>query len=348
MSRPRLGFLGTGWIGRHRMAAIAGTGTADIAWLCDPDSASLAEAQALAPGAAVVESLDAMLAHRPDGVVIATPSAQHAQQGIAALEAGAHVFCQKPLGRDAQEVAAVVAAARRADRRLGVDFSYRETAAVRAIRELVATGSLGRILAVDAVFHNAYGPDKPWFYDRALSGGGCLIDLGIHLIDAALHLLDFPTASPVSAALWKQGEVANRSVVEDHALAELRTDAGTVIRVACSWGSHAGRDADIRIVVHGSDATAALTNVGGSFYDLAVDLYSGTDSKRIVAPPDAWGGRAAERWASALASTQPQALGELVTVAALVDAVYAQAYDGVGGAPVAVTTARRAREYATG
>jgi predicted dehydrogenase len=61
---------------------------------------------------------------------------------------------------------------------LGVDFCYRFLDETVAVRELVESGELGEIYAVDLVFHNAYGPDKPWFYDRTQSGGGCVVDLG--------------------------------------------------------------------------------------------------------------------------------------------------------------------------
>ena len=128
----RLGFLGTGWIGRHRMAAMLAGGAQAVA-VADPSPEAVASALALAPGAAVVDSLDAMLALGVDGVVIATPSALHAAQSIRALDAGAAVFCQKPLGRDGREVRAVVAAARTADRLLGVDLSYRFTAGMIAV-----------------------------------------------------------------------------------------------------------------------------------------------------------------------------------------------------------------------
>ena len=62
-----------------------------------------------------------------------------------------------------------------------------------------ATDALGRTYAVDLVFHNAYGPDKAWFYDPALSGGGCVMDLGVHLVDLALWALDFPAVTKVSS-----------------------------------------------------------------------------------------------------------------------------------------------------
>src|SRR5215217_5144820 len=97
----RLGFLGTGWIGCNRMEAMLATGAATAVAICDPNPDMAAQAGAVAPDAALVGSLDEMLALEPDGVVIATPSALHAGQCLRALEAGAAVFCQKPLGRDA-------------------------------------------------------------------------------------------------------------------------------------------------------------------------------------------------------------------------------------------------------
>ncbi len=142
--RPRLGFLGVGWIGRHRMQAILDAGLAEVVAIADPSPGMLAEAARLAPGAARVPTLDAMLDAGVEGVVIATPSALHAGQSIRALERGAAVFCQKPLGRTAAEARAVVAAARAADRLFAVDLSYRCTEAMRRIRDLVLTGGLGR------------------------------------------------------------------------------------------------------------------------------------------------------------------------------------------------------------
>ena len=123
-----MGFLGVGWIGCHRMEAMLATGAVEAVAISDPSPEMAAEAAKLAPGAAIVESLEAMFALALDGVVIASPSALHAAQSIQALEAGAAVFCQKPLGRNAGEARAVVAAARAADRLLAVDLSYRFTA----------------------------------------------------------------------------------------------------------------------------------------------------------------------------------------------------------------------------
>jgi predicted dehydrogenase len=178
-----LGFLGTGHIGRNRMEAMLATREAKGVAICDPNPQMAAQAQELAPDAQIVRSFEELLACEPEGVVIATPSALHAEQCIQAFEAGAAVFCQKPLGRTPAEVEVVLEAARKADRLLGVDLSYRHTAAMQAIRERLP--ELGDVLAADLTFHNAYGPGAGWFWDPKLSGGGCLIDLGVHLVDLA-------------------------------------------------------------------------------------------------------------------------------------------------------------------
>ena len=326
MSKPRVGFLGVGWIGRHRMAAMLETGAVAAAAIADPSPESAAEAARLAPDAALVPDLEAMLALDLDGVVIATPSALHADQSIQALQRGAAVFCQKPLGRTADEVRAVVAAARTADHLLCVDLSYRFTAGMEAIRELVRSGELGRVYSADLVFHNAYGPDKPWFHDPALSGGGCVMDLGVHLVDLALWTLNFPTVRAVSARLFAGGEPLSPPVdrVEDYALAELELESGAVVRLACSWNLHAGREAEISADFHGTAGGAAFYNLKGSFYDFGADRHRSTRRDILVSPPDAWGGRAAADWGRRLAAGErfDPAAERLVDSAQVLDRIY--------------------------
>lgn len=324
--RPRLGFLGVGWIGRHRMEAILADGAATAAVVADAAPEVCAEARKLAPDAEVAGSLEALLDAGVDGVVIATPSAMHAEQAIAALERGVAVFCQKPLGRTAAEAQAVMDAARAADRLLAVDLSYRFTEGMRLIREVVARGGLGRIYAVDLVFHNAYGPDKPWFYDPAQSGGGCVMDLGVHLVDLALWTLGFPKVEAVQANLFAGGEplAARPDRVEDFAAATLSLETGAAVRLACSWRLPAGRDAVIEAAFYGAEGGAALKNVAGSFYDFTAERYRGTATETLAVPPDAWGGRAAADWARRLAAGErfDPAAERLVDVARVLDRIY--------------------------
>ncbi|WP_426749640.1 Gfo/Idh/MocA family protein [Myxococcus sp. Y35] len=325
--RPRLGFLGVGWIGRHRMEALVRDVAVDVVGVVDPSDAAAQEARKLAPGCERVDSLDALLALAPDGVVIATPSAVHAEQSIQALERGVAVFCQKPLGRTADEVRRVVEAARQADVLLGVDFSYRFTEGLRRLRAHHQSGALGHVHAVNLVFHNAYGPDKPWFYEPALAGGGCVMDLGIHLVDLALWVLDFPAVRRVSSQRFAQGRpVRGRdTAVEDYAAALLELEGGTAVQLACSWKLSAGCDAVIEASFYGTDGGAAFRNVNGSFYDFTADAFRGTGRERLAEPPDGWGGRAAVDWATRLAQGErftPEN-EQLVRVAEVLDSLYA-------------------------
>ena len=298
----KLGFLATGWIGRNRMQAMLATGKARAIAICDPSSEMAAQAQEFAPQAQLVGSLDELLACKPDGVVIATPSALHADQCVQSFDAGAAVFCQKPLGRSAVEVEAVLAAARRADRLLGVDLSYRRTAAMQAIRDRVRSGELGQVFAADLTFHNAYGPGAGWFWDARLSGGGCPIDLGVHLVDLALWLFDFPDVLDATSTLLRDGRPIAGDEVEDYAIAQLALANGVHVRIGCSWNLSAGRDAVIEANIYGTQAGAGMRNEGGSFFDFSATVFRGRDSEPIASPPDQWGGRAAAAWVEQLSA----------------------------------------------
>ena len=326
----RLGFLGTGWIGRNRMDAMLASGQAHAVGICDPDATMLAEAMKLAPDAREAGSLNELLSFGLDGLVVATPSALHAAQCVAALESGVAVFCQKPLGRNAAEVASVLDAARRADRLLGVDLSYRHTAALQAIHDRNRAGELGRVFAADLVFHNAYGPQSGWFWDPKLSGGGCLMDLGVHLVDAALWMFDCPEVLDARATLLRGGEPVRRGEVEDYAVAELRLASGAVVRLACSWNLSAGADAVIGATFHGTDAGAEMSNENGSFFDFRADLLRRRERQRLTSPPDHWGGRAAVKWLDALVAGRgfEGTTSGLLQTAKTLDRLYASAREG--------------------
>ena len=323
---PRLGFLGLGWIGRHRLQALRDEQACRVAVVADPSPDAREQALQLAPEAVAVATLEELLRHDLDGVVIATPSALHARQALDALDRGLAVFCQKPLARTAAENKAIIDAARRADRLLGCDLSYRHTEAMRRIRNAVVEGELGPIHAVDLVFHNAYGPDKSWARDPSLAGGGCAIDLGIHLVDLALWTLGFPEVTGVSGRLYAQGQLLppGSAQVEDYAVAQLDLATGAVVRMACSWNLPFGRDAAIEAHFHGAQGGAAMTNVDGSFYDFRAERFHGTQRFPLAEPPDAWGGRAIVDWARRLAAgaRYDKSIETLVQVAAVLDRIY--------------------------
>src|ERR1051326_3400556 len=304
VSRPRLGFLGVGWIGQHRLQALVRSGLVEVVAIVDPVQALAEQAASLAPGAAVLSGMAALLAQALDGIVIATPSALHAEQTLEALTAGLAVFCQKPLGRTAAETRAVVDAARAANRLLGVDLSYRFVRGIQTMRRLIQAGEIGEIYAVELVFHNAYGPDKTWFYDPLQSGGRCVIDLGLHLVDLALWTLGFPGVRHTTSRLFAHGKPLqpSRPEVEDYAVARLDLDTGATVSLTCSWRLPAGRDAVISAAFYGTQGGLALHNVAGSFYDFVTERFQGTTRQTLHEPPDDWGGRAAVAWARQLAT----------------------------------------------
>lgn len=323
---PKLGFVGVGWIGRNRLQALADSSVVDMAAVVDPDPACVRACQETAPGLHVCSGFEDLLAQDLDAVVIATPSALHAEQCIAAFNRGLAVFCQKPLGRTATEVRQVVQAARRADRLLGVDLSYRWTRAASVVRDIVRSGRIGRVFNVELTFFNAYGPNKPWFYDLKLAGGGCVIDLGVHLVDLALWTMGFPEIVETHSRLYNKGVLLKRNsaAVEDFATAQLQTADNTTVTVQCSWNLHAGCDAVIAARFYGEQGAAMFENVNGSLYDFTARLCNGTKAISLVEPPDAWFGRAAVEWAKKLRASRrfdPEA-GEHIPVAAALDSIY--------------------------
>ena len=325
-TKPTLGFVGVGWIGKSRLEAVMKSEQAIVAAVSEPNQTLLTALTQQIPTIQTYDSLEAMLESDLTGIVIATPSALHAPQALAALQRGKAVFCQKPLGRHAPETAEVVAAARAQNLLLGVDFSYRHTQAMQQVKQVIDSGELGRIYGVNLTFHNAYGPDKAWYLDLALSGGGCLMDLGIHLVDLLFWLLDQSVVTEVRSHFFRQGRRLHhrKEGVEDYAACQWMLNHTTAVQLSCSWFLPAGQEAVIEVRFYGENGGVAFRNINGSFYDFVAERYHGTATETLATPPDDWSERAAARWAEALAQGQtfnPEAQ-TYVAVAQVLDQLY--------------------------
>lgn len=324
MPVPRLGFIGLGWIGGLRLDALCTSGHGTAVALCDPDPTKLDGARAAHPAAACFHSADALLEEARelalDGVVIATPNALHAQQALHALERGLPVFVQKPLGRSAAEVSAILKRARQADRLVAVDHGYRELDALQALAEQVASGVLGKVFLIEAEFHNAYGPDKAWCLDARQAGGGAMLDLGVHLIDLALQLVPDGDISHVRG--WTR-QLKDAPGIDGFGVADFRR--GDVhVRAVASWHAHTGRDCAFRVTVHGADAAAEVRNIDGSFYDFERVTRRGRSETIEGQEGRAWMDRGIIAWAKAIATDacwEPSAMRYL-DVARVIDRVY--------------------------
>lgn len=323
-----LGFIGVGWIGRNRMQVLLDSGQATAAVISEPHEANAAEALNAAPNAFYAATPDDVyLNSELDGIVIATPSALHAEQSLHALTAGKAVFCQKPLGRNADEVKALAAASEKADKLLSVDLSYRYTKAYKAVHDVITSGAIGKVYAAELVFHNAYGPDKKWFYDVKQSGGGCVMDLGIHLVDLAMWTLGFPEVKEVRSHLFHQGQrmQPGEEKAEDFASVSMLTGDDTVINLECSWNVSAGKDAVIEAKFYGTNGGAAFINTNGSFYDFRAEKYNGTQTEVLFSESDEWSGRAGIVWAEKVLKGQgydAESANEYIKTAAVIDRIY--------------------------
>jgi predicted dehydrogenase len=200
-----------------------------------------------------------------DLVHVCTPNDLHAEQTVAALEAGKHVYCDKPMAADLDGAERILAAARPARGKLGVVFQNRFFPATLRAKELVEEGFLGDVLAFRAAYlHSGYvDPARPmsWRLDRARSGAGALGDLGSHAIDMMLHLVGpFTTVSATLDTLVKErppsggrheggGMVAVE--VDDAAYLAVRTLSGATGTIEASRVS-TGTNDDFRFEIHGT------------------------------------------------------------------------------------------------
>ncbi len=323
---PRLGFLGVGWIGAARLRGALAAGAAQAAAIADRDPALAAGVAAGVGCRRVCADLDELLGEDLDGIVIATPTALHAEQAAQALRGGIPVLCQKPLGRSGAECRELVGLARAEDLLLGVDMSYRHLDAVTAARRVLEVGEIGRPHLAELTFHNAYGPDRAWAQDPELAGGGALVDLGWHLLDLARTFLGELEVQTLHADLFADGRRLGRdpAEVEDLAVAQVSLSDGRALRLVCSWWQPMGSDAVISARFVGPGGAVEIANVEGSFYDFEAHCVRGREVERIAEPGDGWGPRATIAWAQRLAADRrfdPEVEG-LVAVAELVDRIY--------------------------
>jgi predicted dehydrogenase len=325
---PRLGFVGCGWIGRKRLGALLKQGIADIIGIVEPDENARAEASKMVPAAAVYSSYENLLAIHPDGIVLSTPNYLHAVQAERVLLSRIPVFCQKPIGLTAEETRRVIGAARKADCLISTDFCYRRTAGIAEIAALVESGELGDVYLTDLVFHNSYGPDKDWYYARTMAGGGCLLDLGIHLVDLALWIAGGESVKGCMSRLYCQGRHIDReSQLEDHAIASLDLTNGSHVSLSCSWRQRLTGDATIRAIFHGTKGLAVFENVSGSFYDFRAFAFANGVRQTLAEPPDDWEGRALIEWVTAITSNKgfDAKADSFVLVSEVLDLIYRSA-----------------------
>lgn len=282
----RVGVIGLGWAGRQHMDAWCSHPDAELVALSGQESALLAElgdAYGIPAGARFHDWQELIASGALDVVSIATPTALHAPITVAAFDAGLHVLCEKPMAESLAAASAMVAAAERADRALEIVFNHRRRGEVRALKELVDNGSLGSVYYAKTGWQRRHGiPGMgTWFTRRELAGGGALMDLGVHMLDIALHVLGEPAATTVTASTYaefgprglgsSQSPTASAHMggfdVEDLATAFIRLDGGATLLLEASWAQWVPHDL-CYLEVYGTERGARLWWDGGSGHGL--------------------------------------------------------------------------------
>jgi 1,5-anhydro-D-fructose reductase (1,5-anhydro-D-mannitol-forming) len=251
------GLIGASTIARQFMInAIRAQGDGDVAAVMS-SSSERAKIYAEENGIPVgVSTLDGLLNAGVDAVYISTTNELHLEQALAAIKAGKHVLCEKPLALTSADAREMVAAAKAASIVLGTNHHLRNAGAHRAMREAIAAGRIGKPVAA-RVFHSVYLPEnlQGWRITRPEAGGGVVLDITVHDADTLRFVLG---DDPLEISAFTQSAGMAGSGLEDGAMCIWRFKSGVIAQ------SHEGfttKFAGTGFEVHGSEGSLIATNV---------------------------------------------------------------------------------------
>ncbi|MBE6594926.1 MAG: Gfo/Idh/MocA family oxidoreductase [Ruminococcaceae bacterium] len=244
-----------------------------------------------------------MLAALPeiDAVSVCTWNSAHAPCTIMALNAGKHVLCEKPMATNVEDAEAMLAAAKKNGKLLMIGFVRRFGQDADTVMDLIEAGSLGEIYYAKAQNIRRNGAPGGWFGDKSRSGGGPLIDLGVHSIDLVRYLLGKPRAVSVYGSTFTK--LGNRSDLkvkksytsvsskgtadvydcEDLATAMVRFDNGTVLSVEMSFSLNVGKTENsiqlfgVESGVHMESEVQVFGQMNGYLSDTSLGKSTGLD-----------------------------------------------------------------------
>lgn len=270
----KAGVVGLGWAGQQHMDAYAhlpGVELVAIAGMEDEPRAALGEKYGVTR---LYRDWKELVADGGlDVVSVAVPTFLHAPIAVGALDAGIHVLSEKPIARTAAEAQSMVDAAHRSGRVLEVAFNHRRRGDIQALKAAIDSGQIGRPYHARAVWLRRAGIPAlgSWFTNREMAGGGPLIDIGVHVLDYALHLFGEPRVTAVSAvthselgvrgrggAAGNKQDVGSAYEVEDLASLLLRLEGGGSIVLETSWAAYRPAGDEFGITLYGTEGGADL------------------------------------------------------------------------------------------
>lgn len=232
----RVGLVGVGAAAQvSHIPALLKREDVELVALCDRDPEKAARVAQKFSIPRHFSRIDGLLADESIDVIdICTPNFLHAPMATAALEAGKHVLCERPLARSAAEATEMIRAARKADRILACAVQHRLRPDSQLLRTFVAKGELGDIYYAKAGWlrlRTQWDSDE-WRRMKRESGGGVVLDLGFPMLDLALWVLGEPKVESVSASVHR----LRKGEVEDSAAALLRLESGVTLGLELTWG----------------------------------------------------------------------------------------------------------------
>jgi len=263
-----IALVGAGWISRVYLAALARVGGTSLAAVASRTRAAAEKLTHSSPGAKAFsfEELPALLADPNVRLVcVNSPNRLHAAHALAALEAGKHVVIEKPLCLTLDEADGLCAAATRQGVMLGYAENLCFAPLYRRARELVREGAVGRALWARQVEKHG-GPYSPWFFDRTEAGGGALMDMGCHGIEALRFVFDRPAVRAVSARLATTIH-SDKTDLDDDAEVRLELASGVTLVSESSWAVQSGMQSTLE--VHGSEGSLFVDLMGETGLRLA-------------------------------------------------------------------------------
>ncbi len=233
----RVGILSFAHVHAPNYAAVlGGLGSADFVGVAD-DDADRGRGAADRYGVRFFEGAEELF-EAVDAVVVCSENRRHAGGVIPALRAGVDVLCEKPISTTVEDAREMIQVAEETGRRLGIAFPVRHAPAVRRAREIVRSGAIGRVLAVNGTNHGQ--PPGGWFLDPEMSGGGAVMDHTVHVADT----LRFVLGVEVRSVYAEIGSFFGTGGVDDAGILTLEMEGGVAdgafATVDPSWSRGAG------------------------------------------------------------------------------------------------------------
>lgn len=235
----RLGIAGAGWPGRKHAEGAKASGGFKITAVADLIPQRVAAITADHPHARAMDDAAALIREKDlDAVTLALPNHLHADLAVAALRGGKHVLIESPPALTAKDARRIAAAAEKVGKVVLYAFQRRFGGAEQSAAQAIGKGYAGEIYHMRAAWLRTRGvpAGTGWFGKRELSGGGAMIDLGVHLLDLAWWLAGQPKVQSVAAATHRRLGAADASYnVEDSAFALIRFDGGRTLELSAAW-----------------------------------------------------------------------------------------------------------------